>query len=296
MTKRDWMKKSTITVMLGTSLIMSAPMGQASASTDNSAQAEQIVALTKSLVGKDYRYRANGPTAFGSANLATYVYEKAGIEIEDTIAELYRGGIKVDKNSLKAGDLVFFASDGEGAPTYMGVYIGDNRFIYSSQKADEVVSKSFSQYEDKFVGARRYLEQKVEPSDAGALADRIIQIGEKYLGTPYKYGSSKDTTRTFDCSSFTQRVFREAGITLPRDSRQQSAVGTSVSLKTIKKGDLVFMKASVSSDSDRITHVAIYAGNGKILHTYGEPGVTYSKFWGTNWEKRVVKVKRVIPE
>ncbi|MFY0543769.1 C40 family peptidase [Brevibacillus sp. H7] len=301
MTKRDWMLKSALAVMLSTSLLMGGQVGQAAASSQDSAKAEQIVKITKSLIGKDYQFQANGPNSFGSANLATYIYGKVGIKIDDTIAALYKKGAKVEKRDLKAGDLVFFNSYGSGAPNFMGVYIGNGSFVYSSMREDEVVLKSFKDYENKFVGARRILQETVtKPAtvkpDSSALADKVIKIGEKYLGTPYKYGSSKYTTKTFDCSSFTQRVFKEAGITLPRDSRQQSTVGKTVSLKNLKKGDLVFMKASVNTSSERITHVAIYAGNGKILHTYGRPGVTYSKFWDTNWEKRVVKVKRVIPE
>jgi peptidoglycan endopeptidase LytE len=190
----------------------------------------------------------------------------------------------------------------------MGIYIGDNQFVYSSQDEDAVVLKSFSEFNQKFVGARRILNETVTnpdpsvnppakpetPEFSNNLADKIINNGEKYLGTKYKYGSSKDTTKTFDCSSFTQRVFKEAGISLPRDSRQQSTVGKSVSMEDLQKGDLIFMKASANSSSDRITHVAIYAGNGKVLHTYGSPGVVYSKFFDTNWEKRVVKIKRMI--
>lgn len=101
----------------------------------------------------------------------------------------------------------------------------------------------------------------------------IIQIGKQYLGTPYQFGSSSSTTRTFDCSSFTQRVFKKAGIQLPRNSRQQSKIGTAVSKSNLQVGDLIFFK-SYRGSSKRITHVAIYAGNNKILHTYGKPGVT----------------------
>ncbi|MEJ8544724.1 C40 family peptidase [Brevibacillus borstelensis] len=304
MTKRDWVMRSTIAVMLSTSLLMGGQVGQAAAYSQDSGKSEQIASLTKSLVGKDYKFGAEGPNSFGSAGLATYVYGKAGIKIEDTIGELYRGGTKVSRTSVKAGDLVFFSSNGKGNPSFMGIYVGNDQFIYSSQSQDEVVVKKFSANEKKFLGARRYLKEEStskpsvpdKSSEASAIADKVIKNGEKYLGTPYKFGSSKNTTKTFDCSSFTQRVFKEAGITLPRDSRQQSTVGKSVSLKNVKKGDLIFMKASVNASSDRITHVAIYAGNGKILHTYGKPGVTYSKFDGTNWERRVVKVKRVISE
>jgi lipoprotein Spr len=126
-------------------------------------------------------------------------------------------------------------------------------------------------------------------------ADQVIAVGKKYWGTPYKFGSSKYTTRTFDCSSFVQRVFREAvGVQLKRSSRQQATQGVPVSKSNLKKGDLIFFKASSRSTSNRITHVAIYAGNDRILHTYGKPGVTYSKFSGTQWERRFVTARRVL--
>ncbi|MGF9910099.1 C40 family peptidase [Brevibacillus porteri] len=125
------------------------------------------------------------------------------------------------------------------------------------------------------------------------IADQVISEGLKYKGVPYKFGSSKKTTRTFDCSSFTQRVFKEVGVKLPRDSRQQSKVGQKVSKDQLQKGDLVFFR-SYGSSSSRITHVAIYAGDNKLLHTYGKPGVTTTKFKGTSWEKRFEVGRRVI--
>ncbi|WP_429841273.1 C40 family peptidase [Brevibacillus sp. FIR094] len=125
------------------------------------------------------------------------------------------------------------------------------------------------------------------------MADQVISEGMKYKGVPYKFGSSKNTTRTFDCSSFTQRVFKEVGVSLPRDSRQQSKVGQKVSKDQLQKGDLVFFR-SYGSSSSRITHVAIYAGDNKLLHTYGKPGVTTTNFKGTSWEKRFELGRRVI--
>ncbi|CAI8859907.1 peptidoglycan DL-endopeptidase CwlO [Brevibacillus sp. IT-7CA2] len=298
MTKRDWVMKSTVAVMLSTSLLMGGQVGVVAAKTPDSKQSE-VANIATSLIGKDYEYKAKGPKQFGSAELATYAYKQVGISIGSTISSLYKTGTKVSEKSVAPGDLVFFASSGSGSPTFMGIYIGSDQFVYSSKGEDEVVVKKYSEYSDKFVGARRVIDSSENtPSKpekpATNIADQVIKNGEKYMGTKYKYGSSSSTTNTFDCSSFTQRVFKEAGITLPRDSRQQSAVGKSVSKSNLQKGDLIFMKASVTSSSDRITHVAIYAGDGKILHTYGSPGVTYSKYDGTNWEKRTVKIKRVI--
>ena len=136
-------------------------------------------------------------------------------------------------------------------------------------------------------------EATVTSSSQANTASQVISIGLRYRGVPYKFGSSKNTTRTFDCSSFTQHVFKQVGINLPRDSRQQSSVGKHVSKGQLKKGDLVFFR-SYGSASPRITHVAIYAGNNTLLHTYGRPGVTTTQFRGTSWEQRFEGARRVL--
>lgn len=124
-------------------------------------------------------------------------------------------------------------------------------------------------------------------------ANKVIAEGKIYLKRPYKFGASSSTTKYFDCSSFTQRVYKAVGVNLPRTSRSQATVGKPVLKSQLKIGDLVFFRSSGSS-SNRITHVAIYAGDNKILHTYGKPGVTFSTFKGTSWEKRFVTARRVL--
>jgi peptidoglycan endopeptidase LytE len=122
--------------------------------------------------------------------------------------------------------------------------------------------------------------------------DRIINDGEDYYRTPYKFGASTSTTRVFDCSSFTKRIFAENGIYLPRDSRQQSTMGKKVSrFSDIRKGDLLFFD---TNRDRRIDHVSLYTGKGKLLHTYGKPGVVYSTITRTNyWGKTFVEARRV---
>lgn len=123
-------------------------------------------------------------------------------------------------------------------------------------------------------------------------ASAVIKTANRYLGTPYKFGATYGQTRTFDCSSFVKYVYARNGIKLPRVSRDQALRGTYVSRSNLKKGDLVFFK-SAGSSSKRITHVAIYAGNNKLLHTYGSGGVKYSTF-SSYWKGRYVKARRVL--
>ncbi|MEC0243733.1 C40 family peptidase [Paenibacillus dokdonensis] len=140
-------------------------------------------------------------------------------------------------------------------------------------------------------------------SNVSATIEQVIQTGMKYLGTPYEYGSDRNQTNTFDCSAFTRQIFKEAaGIVLPADSRQQ---GTWVkqnssavyNVDKLKRGDLVFFmtyKGSKASDYDgvnvneeRITHAAVYLGDGKLLHTYSEKagGVVVTDF-SSSWKLR----------
>ncbi|WP_397379534.1 C40 family peptidase [Paenibacillus sp. YYML68] len=142
-------------------------------------------------------------------------------------------------------------------------------------------------------------------TDSTALRNKIIEAGKAYLGTPYEYSSSRDNTRTFDCSDFVRQAFKDgAGITLPSDSRSQGdyvrSIGkTSTSWSQLKPGDLMFFmeyrgtSASLypsDKSGQRITHVGIYLGNGQILHTYSKDsgGVRIDSIAGKSWEARFI--------
>lgn len=101
-------------------------------------------------------------------------------------------------------------------------------------------------------------------SAAGTTAEtRVVQAAQNYLGVPYLWGGT-DPTKGLDCSGFTQRVYADLGITIPRTSSQQATAGTAVaSLADARPGDLVFFDNS--SARAGIDHVGIYLGNGKMI-------------------------------
>lgn len=96
-----------------------------------------------------------------------------------------------------------------------------------------------------------------EDADDQLAADgaEVLEIAKRYLGVPYVYGGA--TPKGFDCSGFTSYVFNKVGISLPRTSSAQRHVGTVVSAKDAVPGDLVWTPG----------HIAIYVGNGKIIHS-----------------------------
>ncbi|WP_202080518.1 NlpC/P60 family protein [Caldalkalibacillus salinus] len=110
------------------------------------------------------------------------------------------------------------------------------------------------------------------PAVAPQVADSIIETAKQYLGTPYVFGSPSGYEETFDCSSFTQYVYKQHGIDLPRVSRHQAKRGEYVPVKDLKRGDLLFFYWPGRFESNRIVgHVGIYAGHGYMIHASPVP-------------------------
>lgn len=143
------------------------------------------------------------------------------------------------------------------------------------------------------------------PPSTSTSIEKVISAGMKYLGTPYEFGSNRNSTKTFDCSAFVRRAFMDgANLTLPSDSRKQGQYvkdkGTAVyNVNQLKRGDLVFFMsyrgssasayAGLDKSKQRITHVAIYLGDNKLLHTYSKEsgGVLVGDF-SSSWKNRFV--------
>lgn len=118
----------------------------------------------------------------------------------------------------------------------------------------------------------------------------LISTSKEYIGTPYQYGAAPGNTDKFDCSSFTQYVFNSFGVWLPRTSSAQASMGTKVDKGSLSMGDLVFFNTNGKS----ISHVAIYAGNNKIIHSSSTKGVSLSDMNSSYWKGKYVTARRVL--
>jgi peptidoglycan DL-endopeptidase CwlO len=95
-------------------------------------------------------------------------------------------------------------------------------------------------------------------------AGEVIAFAKKQLGKPYVWGATGPNS--YDCSGLTQDAWKTAGVSLPRTTWDQVEVGTKVAKSQMRPGDLVFFY-------DDISHVGIYAGDGKMIHA-PKPGST----------------------
>ena len=95
------------------------------------------------------------------------------------------------------------------------------------------------------------------------IEDEIEWNAKELLGRKYVWGATGPVN--YDCSGFTQKIYGDLGIKLPRISRNQAEEGELVYFDELQKGDLVFF-ATNKRKPNRVTHVGIYLGNGNFIH------------------------------
>lgn len=113
----------------------------------------------------------------------------------------------------------------------------------------------------------------------------LVQYATQFVGNPYVWGGTS-LTRGADCSGFVLSVFANYGISLPHSSVAQAGCGAKISSSEAQPGDLFFY-----GNGSRINHVAIYIGNGQVVHASSpRTGIKISSAYYRN----PVKVVRVI--
>lgn len=96
--------------------------------------------------------------------------------------------------------------------------------------------------------------------------ENVIKMAKKFLGVPYMWGGT--SIKHVDCSGLSSCTYRMLGVLLPRNASQQVKVGTEVPMDKLEKGDLLFFgRAASEGKPEKISHVAIYLGDGKIIHS-----------------------------
>jgi cell wall-associated NlpC family hydrolase len=119
-----------------------------------------------------------------------------------------------------------------------------------------------------------------------ATGSDVVAVAKKYIGVPYVWGGTNPATG-MDCSGFTQRVFKDLGVEIPRVVSDQMRQGTPVaSLAEAKPGDLL-----VSFGGN---HISIYLGNGKAIDA-PVPGKTIQIRDAWEQQSNLTSIRRIVP-
>ena len=175
-----------------------------------------------------------------------YVADNGGrytLELAISFAEKYSGGIQVDYSNSIAVD-----------------YNGGWRYAYGNMFYAQLVNQYIYSYEDEAV-------------------QKIVDEAMKYYGWEYTWGGS-NPEEGFDCSGLVQWCYLQAGIELPRTSREQFEWCEEITVDELKAGDLLFYQNE--SSGGEIGHVAIYIGDGKVYEA-GDPIGVYDN--NDNWHQ-----------
>lgn len=131
-------------------------------SLEQSGTAEDVLFRALGLVGTPYRYGGNTPDGgFDCSGLIGYVYrDAAGISLPRSTRELSamrRPGVARD--ALRSGDLVFFATNGGGAVSHAGIYVGEGRFVHAPSTGGTVRLDSLDNryWRSTYLSAKRVL-------------------------------------------------------------------------------------------------------------------------------------------
>ena len=131
--------------------------------------------------------------------------------------------------------------------------------------------------------------------------ETILQTAYKFMGVPYLWGGT--SAKGMDCSGFTKTVYFLNGIIIPRDASQQVHTGELIDTKNgwenLQTGDLLFFGSKETKDKkERITHVAIYIGDGDYIHAAGRVKINSFDRTKPNYnefrENGFIRAKRIL--
>lgn len=128
--------------------------------TDTPKDGNDIVRTAYAYRGTPYRYGGSSRGGFDCSGFTSYLYRKKGVALPHTATGQFHLGKKVNRGELKPGDLVFFQTGGKPI-SHVGIYVGDGRFIHSSNKRSGGVredSLDSAYYRGRYRGARRVRE------------------------------------------------------------------------------------------------------------------------------------------
>ena len=154
-----------------------------------------------------------------------------------------------------------------------------------SEEGEELTAAYVS---SEYVDVRYALAEAIKFSPAeenASLRNQIVNYAMQFLGNPYVWGGTS-LTNGADCSGFTMSVMAHFGISLPHYSGSQAQKGTRITSSQMRPGDLIFY----ANSGGTINHVAMYIGNGQIIHAASRKSGIKLSTWNYRSPVRIVDV------
>lgn len=167
--------------------------------------------------------------------------QEAEAQQEDTTVYDEEGNEVDAEDAAENGDVVY---DEEGNEV-------DPNEVVNNGSSDEV---EYDEYGNVIDSGNTVDPSEYQSSGSGS-GSSVVDYATQFVGNPYVWGGTS-LTNGADCSGFVQSVYSNFGVSLPRTSYEQQNAGTEVSYADAQPGDLICYGG----------HVAIYMGDGKIVH------------------------------
>lgn len=259
---------------------------KASYSTENTQESKTTLEPEVKVVEKELKRSEENPVITETDDAVAAVLEANATEAPMVIV---RTTEKVTKEEKIDYEIEYEESD--------ELYVGEEKVVEKGEKGVRTVVRKITKENGKVI-AKKIISKTVEEEPKTEVVQKgtktltggavmgngsgqdVANYALQFVGNPYKYGGSSLTNGT-DCSGFTMSVYAHFGISLPHSSSAQRSCGKGVPYSEAKPGDIICYSG----------HVAIYIGNGKIVHaSTASTGIIVSN---ANYRK-ILSVRRII--
>ncbi|MCM1123153.1 MAG: NlpC/P60 family protein [Eubacterium sp.] len=177
-------------------------------------------------------------------------------ELATTMARVTTDSLKVRAEANTDSEVITLVPNGEELEVasvegdWVRVYLDDEEVFVSAEYV-EVSSE---------LGTAITMTELFYGQGVSDVRVDVCQYAKEFLGNPYVWGGTS-LTKGADCSGYVMSIFQKYGVSLPHSSVAQANCGTTIKVSEAQPGDLIFY-----GNGRRINHVAIYIGNGQVIH------------------------------